>query len=368
MDLEFIEKLSGSNVPYSGSLELTHRRNLACRHCYQFPPGSRPELSTGQWMEVMRDLAAAGCLFLAFTGGEPLLREDLPQLVREAAAMGYVLTLQTNAVLLDSAMAGMLGGLPTVRVDISLYAAGPATNDHFTSMDGSFAAAVRAIEMLRGNGVPVLLKVTVGSYNIDELEGIAALADSLGVKAVFSSLIFPCNDRDMAPTALRLDDEGLERFMRFDADYKLKKLGEILGSDAEGLTREDLTGYLGECAVDPAQVQGGKRRPCGAGRNSFAVNPYGDVYPCVAFPLVLGNVLRHNMTKIWRRSPELVYLRGQGERLPEECAHCALLEKCGICMALSYLEEGEMMAVSRERCRHTNAMVKVLEHEGYRSR
>ena len=363
---EFIDRLFRDNVPYSGSLELTHRCNLSCRHCYQFSP-SGEELSTQQWEAVMEELAACGCLFLAFTGGEPLLRDDLPRLIEAAAELDYVLTLQTNGVLVDAAMARMLGGIPTLRVDVSIYGADPSTHDSFTGMEGSFAAARRALELLRENGVPVLLKVTVGGFNLAQVEDIAALADELGIKAVFSSLIFPRNDGDPAPTALRLDDAGLERFIRFETAYMLENLGEIMGEEAGALNYEDLAGYMRKCAIDPAQVEGEGRRYCGGGSTVFAINPYGDVYPCVAFPLVVGNVLKDNFSHIWKHSPELMRLRGQEDELPLQCKECDLLEKCAICRALSFLEEGEAVAVSRERCRQTRALVKVLRHEEARS-
>jgi len=324
-------------------------------------------MATGQWLKVLEELAAAGCLFLSFTGGEPLLREDLPQLLEAAAGMDYALTLQTNAVLIDAGFARMLGDMPNLRVDVSIYGDNPATHDRFTGMEGSFAASLRAMELLRDNGVPLLLKVTVGDFNLREVEGIAALAGRLGVKAIFSSLIFPRNDRDAAPTRLRLDDAGLEYFIRFETEYMLANLRELMGVDVEGLAYEDLAGYLHKCAIDPNQVQSEKRRYCGGGCTVFAINPYGDVYPCVAFPLVVGNVMKDNFEGIWKNSPELMRLRGQEDDLPVDCRECDLLDKCAICRALSYLEDGEIVSFNRERCRQTRALVKVLEHEEARS-
>ena len=364
IDLEFVDKIFRDRIPYSGSLELTHRCNLTCRHCYQYSPGLRKELDTGQWVKVMEDLAAAGCLYLNFTGGEPLLREDLPELVRAAVGMGYVLTLQTNAVLLDAAMASMLGGMPTVRVDVSVYGAMPETHDRLTGMDGSFTIMRRALELLRDNGVPLLLKVTVGDFNLEEVEDIAAMADGMGIKAVFSSIIFPRNDRDPAPIAMRLDDAGLERFIRFHTRYMLDKLGEIMGPEAKRTAYKDLARYMQKCAIDPTQTQSEYRGYCGGGNTAFAINPYGDVYPCIAFPLVVGNVQEYDFLEIWKNSPELMRLRGKEDVLPEDCKECDLLERCAICMALSYLEEGEAMALSRERCRQTQALIKVLTDEG----
>ncbi|NPV60698.1 MAG: radical SAM protein [Actinobacteria bacterium] len=363
---EFIDRIFGGNVPYSGSLELTHRCNLSCRHCYQFAARDG-EMEAGSWIALLEELASLGCLFVSFTGGEPLLRPDLPRLLEAAAGMDYAITVQTNGTLIDKRTARLLGGYPTLRVDVSVYGSRPATHDALTGVGGSFAAARRGMELLLEEGVPLLLKVTVGAFNLDEVEGIASLADSLGIKAIFSSLIFPRNDRDPAPVSLRLDDAGLERFIRFETAYMLENLAEMLGVEGKTLTYEDLAGYVRKCAVDPARLESENRRYCGAGRTVFAVNPYGDVYPCVALPLVLGNLIKDNFARIWKDSPPIIRLREREDELAAECEECDLLEKCAICRALSYLEAGDTAGLSRERCRQTRTLLKVLEHEEARS-
>ncbi len=360
--LEFADRIFWENVPYSGSVELTHRCNLSCRHCYQFAPRDG-ELDTAQWIGVLEDLAGAGCLFLGFTGGEPLLREDLPELISAAAEMGYVLTIQTNGVLVDAPFARMLGRLPTLRADVSVYGATPATHDGLTGVEGSFAAALHGIRLLREHGVPTLMKVTVGNFNLEEVEDMARLARELDTKAVFSSLIFPRNDRNDAPASLRLDDAGLERYIRFESEHMLDDLGELLGEEAGRLTREDLIRYLTGCVADTARGREKNKHSCGGGRTAFSINPYGDVYPCVAFPLVVGNVKEDNFSHIWKTSPVLARLRREEEELPAECTECDLLDECGICRALSFLEAGRPTAVSRERCRQTRARSKVLGYE-----
>lgn len=359
-----MDRIHQVNVPFSGSLELTHRCNLACRHCYQFPSrAGEPEMETGDWLRVIGELADCGCLFLAFTGGEPLLREDLRDVILAAAEFDFAITLQTNGTLLDEEMADFLAGIPTSRVDVSLYGAHPSTHDGLTGVEGSFAAAIRALELLSERGIPVLLKVVVGDYNLGELEGIASLADGLGLKAVFSSLIFPKNDGDPAPTGMRVDDAGLERFLRFETDYMLGKLAEILGREREEVGEDDLVDYVQRCAIGPDNGESGTRRYCGGGRTVFAINPYGDVYPCVAFPLVLGNLKEDNFSKVWKQSPELMELRLRESEPPRGCESCELLGKCAICRALAFLEEGDYMAFSRERCRQTRVLMKVLGDE-----
>lgn len=350
-----MDRVQRENIPLSGSLELTHRCNLSCRHCYQYPPAGE-EMDLAQWVKVMGELADCGCLFLAFTGGEPLMREDMMDLLAAAAEMNFAVTLQTNATLLDREKARMLGEMPTLRVDVSLYGATPGTHDGLTGESGSFAAARRALELLKENGVPLMIKVVVGGFNLGEVEEIASLADELEAPAMFTSLIFPRNDRDPAPTRLRLDDAGLEQFMRFEVEYLPRYLSEIMDVEVE-----NVVDYVQRCAVGPQDPEAGSKRYCGGGRTVFAINPYGDVYPCVALPLVVGNIMEERFIEIWKNSDELRDLRLKETEIPEQCGDCSYLDKCGICRALSFQEQGDVIAVSREKCRLTRTLMKVLE-------
>jgi radical SAM protein with 4Fe4S-binding SPASM domain len=313
-------------------------------------------MGTRQWVAAMDELADAGCLFLSMTGGEPLLRKDILGLLAAAAERNFVVTLQTNATLLDEATIRFIADMPGIRVDTSLYGARPSTHDSLTGVEGSFDASLGAMRLLREKGVPLILKVVVGRFNLGEVEEIAELGSELDSYVMFTSLIFPRNDGHPAPTALRLDDAGLERFMRFEVGYLPRYLSEVLDVDVERVMD-----YTRRCAVGPDDPDGGTRRYCGAGRTVFAVNPYGDVYPCVAFPIVLGNLLEEGFAAIWRDSPRIRELRGGEGELPQQCNECSLLDKCGICRALSYLEQGDMFAASQEKCRLTRTLMKVLE-------
>jgi radical SAM protein with 4Fe4S-binding SPASM domain len=356
IDRAFVNRINEENIPLSGSLELTHRCNLSCRHCYQYAP-SGEEMSLERWKKLMDELAAAGCLFLAFTGGEPMLREDVFHILESAAEKSFAITLQTNATLLDRDKVRLLGQMPTLRVDVSLYGIQPSTHDQLTGVEGSYTAARRALDLLREEGIPTMIKVVVGSFNLDEVEGIAELADQLDAPAMFTSLIFPRNDRDPAPTSLRLDDEGLERFMRFELDYLPRYLSEVMDEKID-----DLADYVQRCAIGPADPGSEEKRYCGGGRTIFAINPYGDVYPCVAFPLVVGNIVENGFVEIWRNSPQLLELRMKEMEIPDRCGECSYLDRCGICRALSYQEQGEVIALSEEKCRLTRTLMKVLEN------
>jgi radical SAM protein with 4Fe4S-binding SPASM domain len=308
-------------------------------------------------MKVMEELAACGCLFLAFTGGEPLLREDILELLAAAAERNFSVTLQSNATLIGKREARLIAGLPNTRVDVSLYGARPSTHDYLTGEKGSFRDTMKALVLMKELGVPIMLKTVVGGFNLDEVEDIAALAEELEAPVIFTSLIFPRNDCDAAPTLLRLGDVELERFMRFEIDHLPRYLSEVMGREIT-----DVADYVRQCAIGPHDPESGSKRYCGAGRTIFAVNPYGEVYPCVAFPLVVGNLIEGSFSDIWRDSRGLLEIRRKELEVPQQCGDCSHLDRCGICRALSFQEQGDVLAVSREKCRMTKTLMRVLEN------
>ncbi len=359
--LDVFEELRRRTVPLAGSLELTHRCDLRCAHCYQYPPRRRErEMDGPQVIRLLGELKEAGTLFLNLTGGEPLLREDLPVILKEAAGMNFAISLQTNAFSLDERWAERLAETPGLRVDISLHAASESAHDAFCGVSGSFRSALRALEMLGERGVPCTAKTVVTRLNLGELQDIVRLAEERGAGTVFSPIIFPRNDGGRSPLRFRLNRSELKRF----ADFQAAHLRRLLGISEGGLPRDEgsvLTAPSG-CGVDPSVARGEALRGCGAGRSAFCVNPYGDVYPCVAWPVVVGNVLKDGFERVWKESPLLEELRAEEFNLPEECVSCRYLERCPICRALSYLEEGDAGSVSRERCRQTKIWMRGQGH------
>ena len=354
IDLEFFDELRRRCVPLAGSLEVTHRCNLGCAHCYQFASRGEGEEEMGleSIVDLLDQLRDAGCLFLSVTGGEPLLRPDLPDILDAASERHFAVTLQTNALLLDEAMADRLAAIPNLRVEMSLHAASAAGHDAFTGVPGSFRACVDALDLLRARGVPAMTKTIVTSLNAGELDGIVEVAEGHGAQAFFSSIVFPRNDRDRGPLEYRMSDEQLEGFIDFQTRQYAAVLGDLATAAPPG------------CAETVRGEMGKDLRGCGAGRTAFCVNPYGDLYPCVAWPIVLGNVLRDDFRTIWEESGLLEELREREFNLDKECASCHLLEKCPLCRALSYVEDGDSQALNRERCRQTKAWMKRMDDAG----
>jgi MoaA/NifB/PqqE/SkfB family radical SAM enzyme len=141
---------------FSVHWELTYRCNQRCSHCYLdvLSPNARvsDELTTAECLRIVDDLAAAGALNLALSGGEPFLRRDLFHIAAYARSKGFLLRIFSNGLLITPALADRMAALHPYAVEVSLYGADAQTHDAITSRPGSFGRTVRALRLLRERG------------------------------------------------------------------------------------------------------------------------------------------------------------------------------------------------------------------------
>ena len=145
------EKIERLRVPLSGAIDLTHRCNLACVHCY-LNNGARlgvshRELDTRQWLRIIDEITAAGCLYLLVSGGEPFLRKDFSQIYRRMKESGLVITLFTNGTCITDDLLALFEDLPPHSMEITLYG---ATESSYQKITGSKAAFGKCLCGYRG--------------------------------------------------------------------------------------------------------------------------------------------------------------------------------------------------------------------------
>jgi len=173
-------------------------------------------------------------------------------------------------------VAERLAGLRLVGVEMSLHGACSETHDRTTGKAGSFAAMLEALKHLRARGVPVLLKSPVTSINEDETEGMASLADRLEVSLNLDPNLTPRDDGDLSPLAYAPSRAGVERLFRLVAAR-----GKLAATEREA---------------------GGLN--CGLGRITMAIDPEGNVFPCLQWRRrPLGNVRDGSLRTLWPSSP-----------------------------------------------------------------
>ena len=191
------ERVVAQRVPISGSIEVTKRCNLTCVHCYNNLPLSdegahRTELAYGDHCRMLDEMAAAGCLWLLYTGGEILVRKDFLDIYDYAKKTGFLITLFTNATRITPAVAEHLATWSPFSIEISLYGRTAATHDRVTGVAGSFARTMRGVRLLMDVGLPPVLKTMVLKPNAHEIWDMKRFVEEeLGLEFRFDAMINP---------------------------------------------------------------------------------------------------------------------------------------------------------------------------------
>ena len=325
---EMASRAQSLGIPMSAHLDITYRCNERCVHCY-LDHDDNGEMTTAEIKNLLDQLAEAGVFILTFSGGEVFLRRDFLDLVAYARQLQFNVKIKTNAVMIREAEARRLRELAVDSVQISVYSHRAEVHDAITKLPGSFERTINAIRFLKSQGLRVTIANVLMKWNMGDHTGVHALADELGVIYTLDPTITPKIDGDMSLLSLRIPGEELAQVFRI----------------------EKLVGNVDEfCAPPkPAQDDDLDAYSCSAGHTLAYISPYGDVYPCVQFPLPSGNVRRQKFADIWWNSPQLKEVRSISVRDLPICSTCAHAGACSRCPGLAYME-GNMRGPSTADC------------------
>jgi radical SAM protein with 4Fe4S-binding SPASM domain len=312
-------------IPLSVQLDLTMHCNERCVHCYRVVE-RRPELTTGEIDAVLASLARAGTLYLTLSGGEVFLRPDLFGVLAEAKRLRFDVRLKSNALLVDAVCAARVHAVGVRQVDVSIYGADGAVHDGVTGVAGSLERTLAGVRHLREAGLRVRLSCPLMTVNVAAWRTIRALADSLGVPCVFDPMITARNDGERSPVAWRAAPD------------------ELVPVFADAAQVAD------ERACDPAPDV-----PCGAAHNAAYISAYGDVMPCVALPVVCGNVRERPFDAIWADSVAMRRVRSIRVRDLRGCSSCEASAFCSRCPGQALVEDGDLRGPSAAACGQAEA-------------
>ena len=296
--------------PYALLAELTYRCPLHCPYCSN-PAQLRDdrELTAEEWRRVLQEAAALGVLQAGLSGGEPLVRRDLAQIVGSARAAGLYTNLITSGVGLDGIRAGELREAGLDSVQLSFQADEAGLGDEIAGArahERKLAAATH----VRAAGIPLSLNFVLHRRNIDRLAQIIALTESLGAARV------------------ELANVQFYGWAFANRDALLPTREQVLRAREVALAaRERLAGQIDIFYVLPDYYEA-RPKPClhGWGQRYLTVNPVGDVLPCptasTAIPeMHFENVREHELDWIWRESESFNCFRGT-DWMPEPCRSC----------------------------------------------
>ncbi len=318
LDLETLAPFSARpTAPYRLDLALTYRCNNDCAHCYnvQHPaPGTETgELTTDDWRLVLDKAWALGIPHIVFTGGEPTLRDDLPDLIAHAEANGQITGLNTNARrLADPQYVARLVEAGLDHVQITLESADPAVHNQMVRAR-AFEQTVRGIRNALASPLFVMTNTTMLRTNVHILPATLDFLAELGVPTVgLNALIYSGRG---ATVGTGLSEAELAPLLEL-ARRKTEEHGQRL-------IWYTPTQY---CNFDPVQMDLGVKG-CTAALYNMCVEPDGGVLPCQSYYHQLGNLLADEWQTIWEH-PLAVRLR-ERQGLPEKCNGCLLLAECG---------------------------------------
>ena len=345
--------------PYVVSWNLTYRCNLACEHCYLDAGGTpqvrtenfadRSELGTEECFRVIDELAAFApeCLTI-LTGGEPLLRRDILEIVQRAAERGLWVVVGTNGVRITENVAQRLAEAGARGLSLSLDALDPDRHDRFRRVRGAWQNTVEGAEILNRTRLPFIVQTTAGSHNLDDLEAIADFAHQRLAAKVwnlyflvptgrgqFVSDITPAQYDDVLASLYRIQKK-YDRRMLVNAKCAPHYIKTVL---EQGDTDARIRTYSGGA--------GG----CPAGTHYMGIRPNGDVTPCPYLPVFAGTLRSAGLAELWESSDLFTSIRRRSS-LGGRCGACEMNGHCGGCRARAYGMTGDLMAED-PLCTHT---------------
>ncbi len=315
MDLDICPPFSTRpSAPYRMDLALTYRCNNDCSHCYNARPRTYPEMDTQQWKHILDHLWQIGIPHVVFTGGEPTLRVDLPELIAHAQRNGQITGLNTNGRRLkDPDYVARLVEAGLDHVQITLESHLPAIHDEMVQARGAWQQTVAGLRNVLVTPLYVMTNTTLLTLNAPFLH------DSLDFLA-----------KEGVPTvglnALIYSGRGLSAGSGLDETELVPLLSLARQKTAERGQRLIWYTPTEYCHFDPVDLELGVKG-CTAALYNMCIEPDGSAIPCQSYYQSLGNFLSDPWEQIWNH--ELCISLRERRQAASRCDGCALLPECG---------------------------------------
>ncbi len=312
-------------VPLVMSWNVTRECNMKCSHCYINATEKKlsDELSTQEGKNLMDQICKVSKPLLILSGGEPLLRPDIYELIEYGASKGLKMGLGSNGSLIDDKVAAKLKAAGIATVSISIDSHIPAQHDEFRGVAGAWEKAVNACKALRKNNVLVQVNTTLTQQNYNQIDEIMSLAEEIGVENFHLFFLVPTG-------------RGAKL-----ADISPQKYEDMITNTFAKVTKHKLN-VRPSCAPQFMRIAKGMGldmrqwvRGCMAGLYYCRIYPNGDVTPCPYLPVKLGNVREKSFKEIWFNSDIFKALRDPNS-LKGRCGACEYRSLCGGCRARAY--------------------------------
>lgn len=329
------------HLPLSGTFELTPRCNMNCRMCYIRMSESEVrargrEMTAQEWIALGEECVKQGMVFLLLTGGEPFLRKDFQEIYTRLHGMGLVLTLNSNATLINRDTLNYLRQCPPSKINITLYGGSDETYGRLCRNPSGYTQVCKAIRMLKEANVCVGINASFTEGNLADMDAVYSFAEKYEIPVRSTAYMYPpvrsakegIADEDMNTVRFEAEKAGKVRAWCLKNEKSPKEYARM----AE-LARK---GCFGQESQDECGRNGDEKMGCSAGRASFWVTWDGRMTPCGMMNAPVTYPFAQGFEKAWTElcaETEKIYL-------PQACAACSMRQSCVVCGAAAMAEGG----------------------------
>lgn len=340
------------------AINVTRRCNLACAHCYLDADTLRQkdinEITEERMCNLLDDVATHHpSAMVVLTGGEPLVRKDLENVIAHGNQLGLFMLLGSNGMLLTPARVGSLKAAGLQGVGISLDSLDEASHDQFRGQVGAWRKTVKAIEECRKQGLSFQIHFSIHQGNMHELEDMIDYAAMLEAR-VMNIFFLVCTGRGQAVADLTPEqyDRQLETILKAQERYPGMVIRPRCAPHAKRLAYQ----------LDPHsivnQISGNDGDGCIAGRHYCRITSHGGVTACPYIEQEVGNIHTQPLSEIWHQADQFNQLRQP--QLQGKCGVCEYRELCGGCRARPVAQGLDLMA-SDSLCAHQPSEQDVIQ-------
>jgi heme b synthase len=348
------------NIPRLIFWELTKRCNLNCAHCraeaddHEFSG----EMPLSEIQRVTDDIVSFSNPIMILTGGEPLYRDDIFDIAGYMHDKDLRIALATNGTLIDNTIARKIKETGFERVSISIDGKDATSHDDFRGIEGSFERAINGAHLLKSEGVDFQFNTTITRRNVDEIDEILNLAESMGARALHIFMLVPVGcGVEIAETDM-ITKEKYEEVLNWFYDRTKDTKLEFKATCAPHYYRiiRQRAREEGRTITFETDGMSAMTRGCLAGSGVCFISHQGDVQPCGYLSLIAGNVLKKPFREIWENSTLFTELR-ELNNLSGKCGVCEYKTFCAGCRARAYYATGDYLS-EEPYCIHIPQKVK----------
>ncbi len=341
------------SLPLDVFIGLTNRCNLRCQHCnVSTTRDVKDEMSTAELKNLIAELSRRKIFKLVLTGGEPFVREDIFEILDFIQEQPLRFSINTNATLLNESSARRL--TTNRRLDgilVSLDGSNSSVHDRLRG-DGAFERGLRGLQhLVRFAREKITIFTVVTKYNLNDLENIAALVDSLGISSLRLEPLMYSGNGLLNREVLALD--ATEMIFVYETVKRLRdRYGPLIGGSYLDMG-EKFRNWQHETAAEGGK--GGEMYNCAGAVTKLVIRPDGWITPCDRlWDLKLGNLRTQSLEDIWLRAEPTKYFRERFTRTVderEECKECAHRSDChGGCPAVGYYAGEGILGLDPSSC------------------